>query len=139
MVHIPKTVLIVEDSPVQARALQDLLEQNGLRVLRAPDGQVGIAMAEQHIPNAIVLDVQMPEMNGFEVCRHLKGDLRTAGIPVVILTAHGDPDLAALAFEMGAVEFVPKDVFSEAVLLRTLRHLGVLEGGTGNDDAPGQE
>lgn len=126
MTQMPKVVLIVEDSPVQALALRQLLEQKGLHVLHASDGRIGVSMAEICMPDAIVLDVQMPEMNGFEVCRCLKANQQTANIPVVMLTTHDDPELVTLGDQLGAVEFIPKGAFSEAVLLQTLRQLDVL-------------
>ena len=122
-----KTVLIVEDSPVQALALEYLLGQAGLNVLCAPDGRMGVTMAQQHAPDAIVLDIEMPEMNGFEVCRRLREDLRTAGIPIVMLTAHSEVAMVMRGIDLGAIDFIPKDAFSEAVLLETLRQLHVLD------------
>lgn len=131
------TVLIVEDSPVQALALRQMLEQKGLRVLRAMDGRVGIAMAERYLPDAIVLDVQMPEMDGIEACRRLKQDPRTKDIPIVMLTAHGEPATLVQGLDLGAVDFIPKDAFSDKVLLETLRQLKVLDDRLKGDDAQG--
>ncbi len=121
-----RMVLIVEDSPAQALALQHLLKEEGLQVLWAPDGQVGVAMAQQHVPDAIVLDVEMPRMDGLETCRHLKENIRTANIPIVILTVRDDVATAIQGIDLGAVDFIPKDAFSGSVLLETLRQLHVL-------------
>lgn len=123
-----KTVLIVEDSPVQALALEHLLLQEGLNVLCAPDGRSGVEMAQEHIPDVIVLDIEMPEMNGFEVCRCLREDAKTVDIPVVMLTAHGEVSMVMRGIDLGAIDFIPKDAFSEAVLLETLRQLDILNG-----------
>ena len=131
------TILVVEDSPVQALALQQLLEQKGLQVLRALDGRVGVAMAEQYVPDAIVLDVQMPEMDGLEACRRLKQNPHTKNIPIVMLTAHGEPAMLMQGLDLGATDFIPKDAFSDKVLLETLRQLKVLDDGLRRGDAQG--
>ena len=128
MVKLDKTVLIVEDSPAQALALEHLLKEEGLRVLWAPDGQVGVTMAQQHLPDAIVLDVEMPKMGGFEACRCLKEDPQTDNIPIVMLTVRDDASAALRGVDLGAVDFIPKDAFSGPVLLETLRQLHILPG-----------
>jgi CheY-like chemotaxis protein len=121
-----KVVLVVEDSPVQALALVELLQQEGLEVLCAPNGRSGVTLAEQYLPDIIVLDVRMPEMDGLEACRQLKGNPHTANIPIVLLTAHCEPDVLKEGFEGGAIDFIPKDDFSGIVLLETLRQLNIL-------------
>lgn len=121
-----KTVLIVEDSPAQALALEHLLKREGLRVLWAPDGQAGVALAQQHMPDVIVLDVEMPKMGGLEACMYLKEDTRTAQIPIVMLTVRDDAVTALQGIDLGAVDFIPKDAFSGPVLLETLRQLHIL-------------
>lgn len=121
-----KTILVVEDSAVQALALLNLLEQEGLNVLCAQNGQTGLSLAEEHAPDAIILDIAMPEMDGIEACRRLKANPRTARIPVVVLTGHAEPSLLLEGLDVGALDFIPKDVFSNQVLLETLRALGVL-------------
>jgi CheY-like chemotaxis protein len=121
-----KTVLIIEDSPAQALALGHSLEQAGLRVLWARDGQIGLDMANEHLPDVILLDVEMPRMNGFETCQHLKENARTDDIPIVMLTVHTEPVTVSTLLEQGAVEFIPKGAFSEAVLLETLRQLQII-------------
>jgi len=129
------TVLIVEDSAVQAMALQQLLEQKGLSVLRARDGRVGVAMAEQYRPDMIVLDVQMPEMDGLEACRQIKQNPQTRDIPIVILTAYAEPLLAQQGLGGGAIDFIPKDAFSDTVLLETLHQLHILDDETDLNNA----
>ncbi len=121
-----KTVLIVEDSPTQALRLRTLLEQEGLKVLCASNGQAGVSMAQRCVPDVIVLDVEMPGMNGFETCGRLKRNARTADIPIVMLTVRDDVATLLEVIDLGAIDFIPKDVFSEATLLETLRQLRVL-------------
>ena len=121
-----KLILIVEDSPAQALALEYLLKEEGLEVLWAPDGEIGVTLARQYLPDLIVLDVEMPKMSGFEACRILKSDERTAHIPIVLLTVRDDTATALQGIDLGAVDFIPKDVFSSSVLLETIRQLGIL-------------
>ncbi len=122
-----KKVLIVEDSTIQAQSLQKMLEQHGLRVLCAPGGRVGIELAQQWRPDVILLDVKMPDMDGFEVCRHLKENPETNHIPIVMLTVYSELSNLRMGIYLGAVDFIPKDDFANVVLLETLRQLQVLE------------
>lgn len=120
-----KTVLIVEDSAVQTLVLKRLLERRGLKVLCAYDGLEGVASAREFLPDLIILDIQMPEMSGLEACNVIKRDPRTHDIPVIILTAHAQPEMLREGLGSGAIDFIPKDAFSEMVLLKTLDQLGV--------------
>ncbi len=138
MAKLAKTILIVEDSPAQALALEHLLKEEGLQVLWAPDGQVGVALAQQHLPDAVVLDVEMPKMGGFEACRRLKEDSRTANIPIVMLTVRDDAATALRGIDLGAVDFIPKDAFSGPVLVETLRQLHILPGARNMDQDTGE-
>lgn len=122
----PKTVLVVEDSPVQAFSLVHMLEKEGLNVLCAPNGMAGISMSREYLPSLIVLDVQMPEMDGLEVCKTLKSDPLTAKIPIIFLTSLASPEILAEGMEDGAIDFIPKDAFSDFVLLETLRQLSIV-------------
>ena len=122
-----KTVLLVEDNKTQALHLQTLLEREGLYVAWADGGRVGVQMAQQLLPDLIVLDIQMPEMNGFQVCQQLKDAHDTANIPIIMFTRHDDPEAVVLGLETGAVDYIPKDAFADAVLLETLRQMGLIE------------
>ncbi len=124
-----KKILIIEDSTIQAEALRKLLEQHGLRVLCAPDGRVGVELAQQWLPDVIILDVKLPDMDGFEVCRYLKDNPKTENIPIVMLTVYSDLPNLRMGIYLGAVDFIPKDEFANVVLLETLRQLQVLESG----------
>ncbi len=122
-----KTVLVVEDSPVQAFSLVHMLEKEGLTVLCAPNGPTGISMTKEYIPDLIVLDIQMPDMDGLEVCKLLKNDPATANIPIIFLTSQANPNLLEEGMRDGAVDFIPKDAFSDFVLLETLRQLSIVK------------
>jgi CheY-like chemotaxis protein len=120
-------VLVIEDSPSQALAVEHMLKQQGLDVRCASNGRMGIAMAQQDPPDVIVLDLEMPGMNGFEACRYLKQDPETANIPIVMFTAHADKATTVLeGLDVGAIDFIPKDAFADVVLRETLRQLDVL-------------
>ena len=122
-----KTVLVVEDSPTQALHMQALLEQEGLSVLLAHDGKTGLEMAQELGPDLIVLDVQMPEMNGFQVCGELKNRRATKDIPIIMFTRHDEREAVVLGLQTGAVDYIPKDAFADAVLLETLRQMKLIE------------
>lgn len=118
-----KTVLVVEDSPTQALHMQMLLEQEGLEVLLAHDGKAGLSMAQELLPDLVVLDVQMPGMNGFQVCGQLKNSRATRDIPIIMFTRHDEQEAVVLGLQTGAVDYIPKDAFADAVLLETLRQM----------------
>ena len=118
-----KKILVVEDSPTQAMHMQALLEQEGVEVLLASDGREGLQMAQELFPDLIVLDVQMPGMNGFQVCRQLKDQRDTKDIPIIMFTRHDEQEAVVLGLQTGAVDYIPKDAFADAVLLETLRQM----------------
>jgi two-component system sensor histidine kinase/response regulator len=121
-----KTILIIEDSATQALHLKLLLEQKGLQVAWASAGYAGLKMARQLLPDLILLDVQMPDMNGFQVCQQLKRAEDTNGIPIIMLTRFDDPEAVTLGMQVGVTDYIPKDAFADAVLLETLWQMGVI-------------
>lgn len=120
-----KVALVVEDSPTQATHLQALLEGMGIRVICAINGRMGIRRAQQLQPSVIILDIQMPELNGFEVCKMLKSSPETADIPIILFTRWDASEAVQLGLEYGAVDYIPKDAFADAVLIETLRQMGI--------------
>lgn len=121
-----RTILVVEDSPTQAAHLRSLLEHQGLRVLWASDGQQGVQMAQESFPDLIVLDLQMPQMNGLQVCQRLKESDETGDIPIIIFTRHDDSETIMLGMRLGVTDYIPKDAFSDTVLVETLRQMGLI-------------
>jgi CheY-like chemotaxis protein len=119
-------ILIVEDSTVQALALQELLEGEGLRVRHAPDGVAGVDLAQQWLPDAIVLDLNLPRMDGFQVCKELQGSAETSHIPIIVLTSRYSASASRQSLSLGAVEFIPKGGMMNAVLLETLRQMYII-------------
>jgi len=122
-----KTVLLIEDSPTQARRLELILLRTGLAVLRAHSGEEGLKYARTYRPDAIVLDIELPGINGLEVCKELKKNGRTSFIPIIMLTHFNDPRIVEDSLQMGVIEYIPKDAFSDAVLIETLTQTGVIE------------
>ncbi len=122
-----KKILVVEDSPTQALHMQTLLEREGVLVLLAHDGPTGLQIAHESHPDLIVLDVQMPGMNGFQVCRRLKNSRDTKHIPIIMFTRHDEQEAVLLGLQTGAVDYIPKDAFADAVLLETLRQMQLID------------
>jgi putative two-component system response regulator len=128
--HKTAKILVAEDSPTQAISIQELLLQSGLEVVWARNGIECLELVNESHPDLILLDLEMPEMNGLQTCRALKQSHATADIPIIIFTRHDDPEFARLSFQTGAVDYIPKDVFANRVLLETLRDLGFIQSGT---------
>jgi CheY-like chemotaxis protein len=122
-----KTVLIVEDSPTQAMHLEHLLSDNGMITVWARDGDEGMHCAQSLHPDIIILDVFMPgRMNGLQLCKYLKENRHTHSIPIILLTQYNNKETAQFGLKLGAIEYIPKDAFSDAVLLETLREKGLI-------------
>ncbi len=126
-----KTILLVEDSPTQALQTRALLMANGLQVIVATDGVEGIEMAQRSLPGLIVLDWELPRMNGGDVVRSLKNNPNTRLIPIIILTRYDSPEFINSGLEGGAVDFIPKDAFAKVVLVETLKQMGYIESASG--------
>jgi CheY-like chemotaxis protein len=111
-----KTILIIDDQPFFVTLQQNLLKRQGYRVVAAANGAEGLARAKQYKPDLILLDIEMPEMDGFTVCEKLKQDEELKHIPVIILTATQDIKLNEKAFKVGAEVIVLKSVAGERLL-----------------------
>ena len=117
-------VLVIDDTPTNLSLLNELLREH-YRVRLANSGPRGLALAEAAPPDVILLDVMMPEMDGYEVCRTLKSNPATAGIPVIFLTAKTETADEELGFELGAVDFIHKPIAPSIVLARVRTHLQI--------------
>ena len=111
-----KVVLIVDDEAETRSAFREFLEQAGYAPVEAADGLEALAQAERRLPHAILLDIRMPELDGFEVCRRLKANPVTKAIPVIVVTAVQTDALNRLAYEVGALACIVKPVRLEALL-----------------------
>lgn len=118
------TVLVVDDAPANLSLLAGLLNRL-YRVKLAASGAKALEIARRDRPDLIVLDVMMPEMDGYEVCRRLKADPATASIPVLFLTAMSQVEDETLGFEVGAADFIHKPVSPPIVQARVRTHLQI--------------
>ncbi|MCA1945630.1 MAG: response regulator [Desulfovibrio sp.] len=111
-------VLIVEDDEDILQLLTYNLENAGFEVLTSADGYEGMNLARRHNPNLILLDIMLPNVDGFEVCKELKRRPETAGIPVIMLTARGEEVDRIVGLELGADDYVVKPFSPRELLLR---------------------
>lgn len=118
--------LLIEDSKTQAAQIKETLESVGLQVRLAYDGPDGLREATENPPALIVLDVKLPSMDGFQVCRRLKRNPATQNIPVIMLTERADPKATMSGLRAGADDYIPKDIFAAEHLVNTLQELGIL-------------
>jgi len=103
-----KTVLIVDDDPNTRKLVRDLLVLKEFETIEAPDGKQALAAARESMPVLIIMDVQMPGLDGYDTTRALKSDSRTAHIPVVALTSLAMPGDREAVFQAGYDDYMPK-------------------------------
>jgi DNA-binding response OmpR family regulator len=118
-------ILVVEDSTSQALLLRLQLQRQGFVVEIAATGQEALRLARTMQPHAIVLDINLPDLDGYQVCRRLKRTAETRDIPVVMLTGRDDARDALAGLELGIADYIPKDAFAEDTLIESLRQLGL--------------
>ncbi|WKJ88679.1 response regulator [Methylomonas montana] len=116
-------IVIVDDQPNNLRVLSGILQQVGYKVRPALDGAVALKSIKSSPPDLILLDIRMPEMDGYEVCRQLKRDEQTRDIPVIFISALQDMEDKLAAFQAGGVDYVSKPFQMEEVLARVQAHL----------------
>jgi PleD family two-component response regulator len=121
----PAAVLIVDDDPANLDLLFQHLDQAGYKVLVAETGQLALERAELAQPEAILLDVMMPGIDGFEICRRLKQQAATQAIPVIFMTALADTADKIKGFAAGGVDYVTKPFQPEEVLARVKAHVTI--------------
>jgi len=112
------TILVVDDTPTNLGVLFDSLEDAGYRVLVSTDGESALEVVQNISPDIILLDVMMPDIDGFETCRRLKSNSDTAKIPVIFMTALSDVYDEVKGLELGAVDYIIKPFQVETVLAR---------------------
>lgn len=117
------TILIIDDDQLNTKIISARLVRSGYEVLKALDGDSGIKVAIEVRPDLILLDVLMPQLNGFETCIILKEKVETDKIPVIFLTALADLESIKKAFKVGAVDYVTKPIEFDGLLARIETHL----------------
>jgi two-component system sensor histidine kinase/response regulator len=119
------SILIVDDTPANLRLLANILGEANYLVRPARDGKSAIASAQSAPPDIILLDIMMPELDGYQVCQQLKADERTADIPVIFISALDDVHDKVKSFAVGGVDYIPKPFHAEEVLARVQTHLTI--------------
>ena len=118
-------LLIVDDEPQNLAVMRQILSRD-YRLVFARNGADALAATAKHQPALILLDIQMPQMNGYEVCRALKSDPATEGIPVIFVTSMSDVGNEAEGFAQGAVDYIVKPVYPAIVLARVRAQLSLV-------------
>jgi two-component system phosphate regulon response regulator PhoB len=113
-----RSVLLVEDEDPLRRVLRDLLERDGFVVHEAADGVVALDQIDRAAPDIVVLDLNLPRLDGYGVLSHLRSRPATRDMPVIVLTAKGDEDSEVRVFEYGATEYLTKPFRPRALIAR---------------------
>ena len=117
-------LLIVDDQPINIQTLYQTFSEDH-QVLMATSGSAALQVCENKLPDLILLDVMMPDMDGYELCRQLKEDARLRDIPVVFVTSRNDEAAETLALDVGAVDFISKPINTRIVRARVKTHLAL--------------
>src|SRR5258708_15375564 len=120
---MPSRILIIDDAPANIQTLSTILKERGYNINIATNGRQGLEVLERIRPDLILLDIMMPEMDGFETCRRIKASTAWREIPIVFLTAKTDTGDIVRAFELGAVDYVAKPFNAHELLARVNTHL----------------
>jgi len=122
---ITESILLVDDQPANLQVLMNTLERLGCKLLVAKNGETALTIAQKVRPDLILLDIMMPGIDGFEVCRRLKANPDTEKIPVIFLSALGDTGDKVRGLQLGAVDYVAKPFQPEEVIARVNTHLTI--------------
>jgi chemosensory pili system protein ChpA (sensor histidine kinase/response regulator) len=114
--------MVVDDSITVRRVTQRLLERNGMRVLTANDGLEALSLLQEHVPDVILLDIEMPRMDGYEVAAHVRNDPRLADVPIIMITSRVGEKHRARAIELGVDDYLGKP-YQESELLDAIEAL----------------
>ena len=118
-------IMIIDDNTESLKLLTAILSKQGFGVRQALSGRAALTALAQRLPDLIILDVRMPEMDGLEVCRILKSDSSTADIPIIFISGLKDSDDKVLAFKAGGLDYITKPFHEEEVLARVNLHLSL--------------
>ena len=120
-----ESILLVDDNPTNLQVLFQTLEGVGCKLLIAKNGEMALAIAGKALPDLILLDIMMPDIDGYEVCRQLKTNRATSGIPVIFLSALGDTEDKVKGLQLGAVDYITKPFQPDEVIARVNTHLTI--------------
>ena len=122
----PQTVLVIDDEPEIVRLVIKIFQARGLRVISGKDGQEALDLVASDRPDLLLLDLDLPKLDGWEVCRRLKADAGTRGIPIVMMTAaHVSSESAERGLSAGADEYIQKPFLREVLVHNVERLLGI--------------
>jgi DNA-binding response OmpR family regulator len=119
-----KKVLIVDDEPNIVISVEFLMRREGFEVLVARDGEEGLARIQADRPDLVVLDVMMPKLDGFEVCKAVRADPTLAGVRILMLTAKGRPAEISKGLSLGADDYIPKPFATRELVAKVKELLG---------------
>ncbi len=119
----PSVVLIVDDSVANLMTAKRVLERQGYIVLTSESGKQALQIVKDKVVDLILLDIMMPEINGFDTCIQLKKDSRFADIPVIFLTALGDTESMAQGFDVGGIDYIVKPFQRTELVMKVKNHL----------------
>jgi DNA-binding NtrC family response regulator len=119
-----RLIMIVDDSPTNIDILAGTLKDR-YRLTIAKSGKTAFERLEQQLPDLILLDIMMPQMDGFEVCRRLKKNVLTRDIPIIFITAMEETDLKTKGFELGAVDYITRPFYASEVIARVHTHISL--------------
>ena len=119
----PASILVVDDAAANLQVLTGMLKERGYKVRPVPSGKLALLAAKAHPPDLILLDINMPEMNGYEVCEHLQANDQLKGIPVIFISALTEELDKVKAFAIGGVDYLTKPFQMEELHARVETHL----------------
>lgn len=125
MIKTPQSynLLLVDDTPENLRFLSASLKTEGYKIRVAPNGELALAMVNEALPDLVLLDIDMPGMNGYQVCDKFKSDVQLKKIPIIFLSALHDNQAKVLAFRHGGVDYITKPFRIEELIARITTHL----------------
>ncbi|RIZ69132.1 MAG: response regulator [Methylococcales bacterium] len=121
--HCRHNILIVDDNPENLHLLANALLSEGYLVRAAPNGEMAITMAMNETPDLVIMDINMPDMDGYQVCDHFKAEPTLKSVPIIFLSAMQDTDAKVLAFNHGGVDYATKPFIFEELLTRVSTHI----------------
>ena len=119
-----KSILVIEDHEDNRHILHDLLSNAGYRVIEAVTGEAGVTSAETHFPDLILMDLRLPDIDGYEATRRIKAKSKLAQIPIIAVTSYALSGDEAKAFEVGCIAYIAKPYSPRALLAKVKELLG---------------